>query len=180
MKSAFRKLFRRSWRLERGPEEAETRFMTLSSEPSGRRTNRQARRVALCGRLAEVAPSSDPIGDLPSAVSAHSRTRAGLRHVGPLERAAPAAPPSEAGLAARYLLGLSQDETGVRPGHRPRDGRPPHDTRTRSVTKAAGAQMMNLEERPFAEHLRAEAERIPLPPRERWAPRERSRPRSCP
>ena len=40
--------------------------------------------------------------------------------------------------------------------------------------------MMNLEERPFAEHLRAEAERIPLPPRERWAPRERSRPRLLP
>jgi hypothetical protein len=33
---------------------------------------------------------------------------------------------------------------------------------------------MSLYERPFAERLRAEAERIPLPPRERWTPRERS------
>jgi hypothetical protein len=36
---------------------------------------------------------------------------------------------------------------------------------------------MNLDERPFAERLHAEVERIPLPPRERWTPRERSRPR---
>jgi hypothetical protein len=36
---------------------------------------------------------------------------------------------------------------------------------------------MNVYERPFAERLQAEAERIPLPPRERWTPQERSRPR---
>ena len=39
---------------------------------------------------------------------------------------------------------------------------------------------MNVFERPFAERLQAEAERIPLPPRERWTPRERSRPRLLP
>jgi hypothetical protein len=39
---------------------------------------------------------------------------------------------------------------------------------------------MTLAERPFAERLRAEVERIPLPPRERWTPPERSRPRVVP
>jgi len=39
---------------------------------------------------------------------------------------------------------------------------------------------MNLYERPFAERLQAEAERIPLPPRDRWTPQERSRPRPLP
>jgi hypothetical protein len=36
---------------------------------------------------------------------------------------------------------------------------------------------MNLDERPFAERLHSQVQRIPLPPRERWTPRERSRPR---
>ena len=36
---------------------------------------------------------------------------------------------------------------------------------------------MNLDERPFDERLHSEVQRIPLPPRERWTPRERSRPR---
>jgi len=39
---------------------------------------------------------------------------------------------------------------------------------------------MNVYERPFAERLQAEAERIPLPPRERWTPQERARPRLLP
>jgi hypothetical protein len=39
---------------------------------------------------------------------------------------------------------------------------------------------MNISERPFAERLLEEAARIPLPPRERWTPRERSRPRLRP
>ena len=39
---------------------------------------------------------------------------------------------------------------------------------------------MNVYERPVAERLQAEAARIPLPPRERWIPRERSRPRLMP
>jgi hypothetical protein len=39
---------------------------------------------------------------------------------------------------------------------------------------------MNVFERPFAERLQAEAARIPLPPRERWTPPERSRPRLLP
>jgi hypothetical protein len=39
---------------------------------------------------------------------------------------------------------------------------------------------MNVYERPFAERLQAEAERIPLPPRERWTPQERARPRLVP
>jgi len=39
---------------------------------------------------------------------------------------------------------------------------------------------MNVYERPFAERLQVEAERIPLPPRERWTPRERARPRPVP
>ena len=36
---------------------------------------------------------------------------------------------------------------------------------------------MNMFDRPFAERLQAEAAQIPLPPRDRWTPRERSRPR---
>ena len=39
---------------------------------------------------------------------------------------------------------------------------------------------MNVHERPVAERLQAEAARIPLPPRDRWIPRERSRPRLMP
>lgn len=39
---------------------------------------------------------------------------------------------------------------------------------------------MNIYERPVAERLQAEAARIPLPPRERWIPRERPRPRLMP
>jgi len=39
---------------------------------------------------------------------------------------------------------------------------------------------MNVYERPVAERLQAEAARIPLPPRDRWIPRERSRPRLMP
>jgi hypothetical protein len=39
---------------------------------------------------------------------------------------------------------------------------------------------MNTYERPFAERLQAEAERIPLPPRDRWTPQERSHPRLLP
>jgi hypothetical protein len=36
---------------------------------------------------------------------------------------------------------------------------------------------MNIAERPFAERLQEEAAQIPLPPRERWTPAQRSRPR---
>jgi hypothetical protein len=39
---------------------------------------------------------------------------------------------------------------------------------------------MNSYERPFADRLQAEVERIPLPPRDRWAPRPRSRSRVLP
>ena len=39
---------------------------------------------------------------------------------------------------------------------------------------------MNISERPFAERLLEEAARIPLPPRERWTPRQRSRVRLLP
>jgi hypothetical protein len=39
---------------------------------------------------------------------------------------------------------------------------------------------MNIFDRPFAERLQAEAGQIPLPPRERWTPTERSRPRVLP
>lgn len=39
---------------------------------------------------------------------------------------------------------------------------------------------MNVYERPVAERLQAEAARIPLPPRDRWSPRERSRTRLMP
>src|SRR5687767_5342352 len=39
---------------------------------------------------------------------------------------------------------------------------------------------MNMSERPFAERLQAEAALIPLPPRERWTPPDRPRPRLLP
>src|SRR6267143_6564417 len=60
--------------------------------------------------------------------------------------------------------------------HRAWDRRPTHHAGPREPAEAARATM-NMFDRPFAERLQAEAAQIPLPPRDRWTPHERSRPR---